>query len=112
MSQLANTYRNEETLPYQYLPYHDISNPINQTQESWCLRNFNQYSIFSHHFELDQYQSLNKLASFHFNEIELEYECDSDLQFCDSVSNFKSMLTLTFLPNLECIPEPTLIPNL
>ena len=48
------------------------------------------------------------MARFHFNEIEFEHECEPDLKFCDSVSNFESMLTLVSLPNLH-IPEPTLI---
>ena len=47
-----------------------------------------------------------QLASFHFNEIELERECELDFQFCDSVPNFKSMLTLVSLTDLDPIPEP------
>ena len=31
---------------------------------------------FHHNLELDQYQPIDKLANFHFNEIELEYECE------------------------------------
>ena len=50
------------------------------------------------------------MASFHFNEIEFEDECDTDSQYCDSVSLFKSMLTLIFLPDLHPISKPTLIP--
>ena len=50
------------------------------------------------------------MASFHFNEIELDYECEPDLQLCDSVPIFESMLTLVFLPNLDQFPEPTFIP--
>ena len=42
------------------------------------------------------------MASFHFNEIELEYECNSILIF-------ESMLTLASLPKLDPLPEPTLI---
>jgi len=34
-------------------------------------------------FELDQYQAIDKLVSFYFNEIELEDECDTDSQ-CDN----------------------------
>ena len=50
------------------------------------------------------------MVSFHFNEIELEDECDTDSQFCDSVPLFESMLTPVFLSDLDPIPKPTLIP--
>ena len=50
------------------------------------------------------------MASFSFNEIELDYECDHDPWLCDSIPIFKSMLTLVSLPTLDPIPEPTLIP--
>ena len=65
-----------------------------------------------HHktFEHDQYQPIDKLVSFHFNEIELEHECDSDPQLCDLISIFESMLTLVSLPKLDPLPDPTLIP--
>ena len=49
------------------------------------------------------------LISFHFKKIELENECDPKPQLCDSVSIFESMLTLVSLPDLDPIPEPTLI---
>ena len=51
------------------------------------------------------------MASYHFNEIEFEDECDTDSQCCDLVSLFKLMLTSVSLPNLNPILEPTLIPN-
>ena len=65
-----------------------------------------------HHknFKLDQYQPNDKLASFHFNEIELEDECDTDSQYCDSVPLFESMLTPVSLPDSDLILKPTLIP--
>ena len=73
------TYRNEKTLPYQSLTNPDISNPIDMAQESWCFENnFNQYSIPPHHLKLDQFQTLDKLASFHFKEIKLDCEYDPD----------------------------------
>ena len=50
------------------------------------------------------------MASFLFNEIELEDECDTDFQSCDLVLHFESMLTLVFSPDLDPIPEPALIP--
>jgi len=84
----------------------DISNQLDRSQESRCLKNFNQDSISLHQVELDQFQPLDKLASFHFNEIELD--CEPNSQLCDLVSNFEFMATL--VPNLDPIPEPTLIP--
>jgi len=50
------------------------------------------------------------LTSFHFNEIELEDECDTDFQYCDSVSLFESILIPVSLPVLDPILKPTLIP--
>ena len=49
------------------------------------------------------------MTSFHFKDIKLEHECELDLQFCDSVPNFESMLTFISLPVLNPIHEPTLI---
>jgi len=63
-----------------------------------------------HQLELDQSQPLDKLASFDFKEIELDYECEPDPQLCDLVLNFESMLTLISLPNLDPNTELTLIP--
>ena len=50
------------------------------------------------------------MASFHFNEIELDYECEPDPQPCDSVPIFESMLTPVFLPNLDQFLESIFIP--
>ena len=50
------------------------------------------------------------MASFHFNEIELEDEFDTDSQYYDSVSLFKSMLTPVSLPDSDIILKPILIP--
>ena len=69
-----------------------------------------QDSISPQNLELDQYQSVDKLESFHFNEIELEHECDPNPKSCDSISTFESMLTPASLPKLDPLPEPTLIP--
>ena len=49
------------------------------------------------------------MARFPFNEIELEHECDLDLQCSDLVSNFKSRLTPVSLLDLDHLPKPTLI---
>ena len=50
------------------------------------------------------------MTSFHFNEIELEDECDTDSQYYDSVPLFESMLTPVSLLDSDLIPKPTLIP--
>ena len=50
------------------------------------------------------------MTSFHFNEIELKDECDTDSQCCDSVPFFESILTPVYLPYLDPNPKPTLIP--
>ena len=86
------------------------SSHIDETKESWYLGDFNQDSILSHHLEIEQFQTFDTLASFHFNEIELDCECERDPQLCNLVSNFEFMLTPISLPNLGPIIEPTLIP--
>ena len=90
----------------------NISSHIDGNQESWYLEDYDQDSISPQNFELDQYQPIDKFASFHFNEIELENKCDTDYQCCDSVSLFESMLTLLSLPDLNPNLEPTLILSL
>ena len=72
--------RNEETLPNNFSTIHDCPSNIDRNKESLCLGDIDQDSISSHKLELDQFQTLEKLASFLFNEIELECECDSDHQ--------------------------------
>jgi len=111
MDHFINTIndRNEETLRTQFLTIPDSPNHIDRNQESWCLEDFNQDSISSHQIELDQFQIIDKLASFHFKKIEHESECDPDPQLCDLVLIFKFMLTLVSLTGLNPIPEPTLI---
>ena len=102
MSRLNNIVKNrsEETLPEIFSTIPDCPSHIDENQESWSLGDFNQESISSHKFELDQFQTFDKLASFSFKKIELECECDPDPQPCDSVSINESMLTLVSLPNL------------
>jgi len=106
VSHLVNTIndRNEATLPNTFLTIPDSPSHINE--ESWNLGDFNQDSISPHNFELDQYQRNNELASFQFNEIELEEECDTDSQYYDSVSLFESMLPPVSLPDLDPISKP------
>ena len=68
--------RNEKTLPNTFLTIPNSLSHIDE--ESWYIGDFNQESISPHKFELDQYQFIDKLASFLLNEIELEDECDTD----------------------------------
>jgi len=101
VSHLVNTIndRNKETLPNTFSTIPDSPNHIDE--ESWYLEDFNQDLILPQNFELDQYQSIDKLASFHFNEIELEDECDTDFQYYDSAPLFESILTLVSLPDSD-----------
>jgi len=102
--------RNEKTLPNTCSIIPNCLSHIDRNKESWCLGDFDQDSISSHKFELDQFQTLDKLASFPFNEIELECECNPDPQPCDSIFIIESMLIPVSLPNLDQFPEPTFIP--
>ena len=112
MSRLINMVkdRNEKTLLNTCSIIPNCPTHIDENQESWCLGDFNQESISLHKFELDQFQNLDKLASFSFNEIELKCECDPASQPCDSVSIIESMLTLVSLPSLDQFFEPIFIP--
>ena len=49
---------------------------------------------------------MNKLASFHFNEIELEQKCEFKLSFRDSIPKFQSILPSVSLSKLDHILEP------
>jgi len=93
LSRLEHMCRNKETLPTQSLTIPNTSNYIDEIQESWNLEDFDQDSISLQNLELDQYQPIDKLVSFHLNEIELEYECEPDPQLCDSIPIFEFMLT-------------------
>ena len=44
----------------------------------------NPASISSYQPELDQHQILDSLTSYPISEIEIEYECEPELQFNDS----------------------------
>ena len=101
--------RNKEILPTQSLTIPDTSNHIDENQESWCLRDFDQDLISPQNLELDQYEPINKLVSLHFNEIELEYECEPHPQPYDPVPIFESMLTPISLTNLDSFPQQKLI---
>ena len=75
---LENIRRNEKTLPTQSLTIPNTSNHIDENQELWNLEDFDQDSISPQNLKLNKYQPIDKLVSFHFNEIELEHECESD----------------------------------
>ena len=79
MSHLINTVNdmNEKILLNTFSTIPDGPSPIDRNQESWCLGDFDQNLISSHQFDLDQSQTFDQLASFHFNEIELDCECES-----------------------------------
>ena len=68
-----------------------------------------------HHIQLDQFQKfeslIDKLASSHFYDIELNEKCDLDSQICDLVQIPESILTPILLPNLSNILESILIPT-
>ena len=69
--------------------------------------------FYDHHIELDQFYTfespIDKLASSHFYEIELNEECDLDSQICDPVQISESILTLILLPDFSNILESVLI---
>jgi len=68
-----------------------------------------------HHVELDQFYNfenpIDKLASSHFYDIELNEICDLDSQICDQVQIPESLLTPVLLPDLGNILESVLIPT-
>jgi len=105
LNRLENMRRNKETLLIQSLTIPDTFSHIDENQELWYLEDFDQDSISPQNLELDQYQPVDELVSFHFNEIELDYP-----QLCNSVPIFESMLTPVFSPNLDQFTEPTFIP--
>jgi len=79
--------------------HHEIESPI----------------FYYHHIELDQFHTfetpIDKLASSHFYEIELNEKCDLDCQIYDPVQIPESILTPVLLPNLSNIFESVLIPT-
>ena len=109
LSRLENMRRNEKILPTQSLTIPNTSSHIDENKESWYLKDFDHDSISPQNLELDQYQPIEKLASFYFNEIELEHECDLDPQLYDSIPIYESMLTPVSLPNLDPFFESTFL---
>ena len=81
-------------------------------QDSCCFEN--QDSISEHPIELDQFHTfespIDKLASSHFYEIELNEKCDLDSQIYDPVQIPKSIFPV-LLPDLSNILESILIPT-
>ena len=78
LSWLENMHRKVKTLLTQSLTIFGTCNHIDENQESWYFEDFDQDSVSPQSLELDQYQPIDKLASFHFNKIEFEHECDPD----------------------------------
>ena len=81
---------------------------VHATHESYHFGN--PASIFSYQPELDQHQILNSLARYPFSEIELEDECEPELQFSESSPILESISTPVVLPELSNVFEPVLIP--
>jgi len=69
----------------------------------------NPASILSYQPELDQHQFLNSLASYPFPEIELEDECEPELQFSESSPILESISTPVVLHKLSNVLEAVLI---
>ena len=76
------------------------------TQESCHFEN--SASISSYQPELDQ-NPITTLASYPFSEIELEDECEPELQVSDSSPFIKSLSIPVVLPKLSDVLEPVLI---
>ena len=78
------------------------------THKSCHFRNPASISLYQP--KLDQNQPLNSLASYPFSEIELEDECEPEVQVSDSSPILESISTLVVLPKLSNVLEPPLIP--
>ena len=72
----------------------------------------NPVSISSYQPEFDQHPIPDTLASYPFPEIELEDECEPELQVSDSSPFIESLSTPVVLPKLSNVLEPVLIPIL
>ena len=85
VSHLVNTIndRNEETLPNTFSTIPDSTNHIDE--ESWYHRDFNQDSILSHNFELDQYQPMTNWQVFISMRLNLKMNMTS---ICNGVIQF------------------------
>ena len=76
---------------------------VHMTQESChCEKSA---SILSYQPELDQHQILDSLASYLIPEIELEDECEPELQFSDSSPILESISTPVVLPKLTFLSQ-------
>jgi len=78
---LINTYRNERTLSYQSLTNPDISNTKIWPKNHIVLVTKIQFHYTNSQFAQNQSfeNCSDNLASFYFPKIELEYECDPNL---------------------------------
>ena len=57
-------HRNKETLPNRYLIIPDTSRHTDGNHESWYRENYDQDSILSQNFELDQYKPMTNWQVF------------------------------------------------
>ena len=106
MSDLIN--ESKESLSCQPLTIFYIPNPTDWTQKSCYFGN--PPSISPYQPELNQHQPLDSLANYPFPEIELEDECEPELQFSDSSPILESISTPVVLSKLSNVLEPVLIP--
>ena len=123
--ELENEYDHEPQLSDSILLPDSIMTPVSSpdfnlfsesTLDPVPIHNEIESPIFdNHHIELDQFYNfespIDKLASSHFYEIELNEKCDIDSQFCDPVQILESILTPILLPDLSNILESVLIPT-
>jgi len=73
MSHLINIVkdRNKETLPNTFSIIPGCPSRIDRNKESWCPGDFDQDSISPQNLEIDQYQPIDKLASFYLMKLNL-----------------------------------------
>ena len=82
---------------------------IRYSYDSRILPFWKPASISSYQPELDQ-NPITTLASYPFPEIELEDECEPELQVSDSSPFIESLSTPVVLPKISDVLEPVLIP--
>jgi len=107
LSQLADLFRNEETLSYQPLTNPAMQHSIDMTQDSYHFGN--QDSISAQPSELVQTSDpIDILASFPFPEIELEN--DPELSLDDSILLPDPIMTPVPSPDFTPFPKSVLDP--
>ena len=123
--ELENKYDPETQLSDSILLHDSIMTPMSSpdfnlfpesTLDPVPIHNEIESPTFDDHFiELDQFHTfespIDKLASSHSYEIELNEKCDLNCQICDPVQIPESILTLVLLSNLSNILQSVLIPT-